>query len=332
MATTVRPLNLVVGVLLASSVGLDVIDRACAQQADPAMKAIADAWSKRQAALKTIKIVWRSERTDADLKQHLRAVSRAKGYEPPPESGGTSKVTYDTVWALCLDGDSVAIMMDIYDPRADALQLPAAGIATHTKDIFKRGEWHHVNPARPGRPHGNAWFKPAKDFQDSDLPDIRPLVLALRPLTAALMGVDLARYRVADKRPTLHGVSCLLLEPIKDEGPNRAKMSFWVDPTRDYLVLREVRSFGGQDFRTTDIDYEQNAARAWIPRRWDVVMLNPNDGKFHFAIHAHRLKAIIGEPIAPSEFELGELPAGTLVTDSRNRRVIKSEVGKESSE
>jgi hypothetical protein len=153
-------------------------------------------------------------------------------------------------------------------------------------------------------------------------------MLALRPLTAQLASIDLATYRVADKRPTLNGVSCLLLELIKDKGPKRSKLSFWVDPARDYLVLREVRTFGRQDFRTTDIVYEQNAARAWIPKRWDVVDMYPGTRNFDFAIHAHTLKAIIGEPIAPTEFELGELPVGTLINDSRSGRLIKSEVGK----
>jgi hypothetical protein len=103
---------------------------------------------------------------------------------------------------------------------------------------------------------------------------------------------------------------------------------FGVDPARDYLVLREVRTLREQDFRTTDIVYEQNAARAWIPRRWNVVDMYPGTRNFDFAIHAHTLKAIIGEPIAPTEFELGELPVGTLIYDSRGGRLIKSEVGK----
>jgi hypothetical protein len=170
---------------------------------------------------------------------------------------------------------------------------------------------------------------PAKSFQDGTLPDIRPLMLALRPLAGQLGGIDLAAYRIADKRPTLNGISCLLLEPIKDGGPQRrAKVSFWVDPARDYLVLRSVITLEGRDFRTSDIVYEQNAARAWIPSRWDVAERFSGRRDFNFAIHARRLKAIVGEPIAPAEFELGELPVGTLITDSRGGRRVESEVGK----
>jgi hypothetical protein len=329
MGTTLRrPIFVAMVSLPSLCFFLGALNSARGQQLDPTLKAIADAWAKRQAALKTVKIVWRQERTDAHLKQHLQAVSRAKGLEPAPESGGASATTYETVGTLCLEGDSVALTMDIYDPRADALQTPGAGISFHTKSVLKGAEQRRFSVARPGRLHGNASFGPAKSFQDGDLPDIRPLMLALRPLTAQLASIDLATYRVADKRPTLNGVSCLLLEPIKDKGPNRSKLSFWVDPARDYLVLREVRTLREQDFRTTDIVYEQNAARAWIPRRWNVVDMYPGTRNFDFAIQAHTLKAIIGEPIAPTEFELGELPVGTLIYDSRSGRLIKSEVGK----
>ncbi|HEV3298175.1 MAG TPA: hypothetical protein VG055_00945 [Planctomycetaceae bacterium] len=329
MGTTLRrPIFVAMVSLPSLCFFLGALNSARGQQLDPTLKAIADAWAKRQAALKTVKVVWRQERTDAHLKQHLRAVSRAKGLEPAPESGGASATTYETVGTLCLDGDSIALTVDIYDPRADALQTPGAGISFHTKSVLEGAEQRRFSVARPGRLHGNASFGPAKSFQDGDLPDIRPLMLALRPLTAQLASIDLATYRVADKRPTLNGVSCLLLEPIKAKGPNRSKISFWVDPARDYLVLREVRTLREQDFRTTDIVYEQHAARAWIPKRWDVVDMYPGTRNFEFAIHAPTLKTIIGEPIAPTEFELGELPVGTLIYDSRSGRLIKSEVEK----
>jgi hypothetical protein len=301
------------------------VETARAQQLDPAMKPIADAWAKRQAALKSVKIVWRQERTDAHLKESLRAVSRAKGVELPADSTGDAATTYETIGTLCLDGDSIALTMDINDPRADALQTPAGGFSLHTKSVLKGPEGRRFSAARPGRLHGNASFGPAKLFQDGNQPDIRPLMFALRPLTAQLAGIDWAAYRVAAKRPMLNGVSCLVVEPIKDKD---WKTSYWVDPARDYVVLRAVDTYRGRDCRTTDVVYEQNAARAWIPIRWDVVDQFWRKGNFDFAIHAHTLKAIAGKPIAPAEFELGELPVGTLVTDSRSGRVIHSEVGK----
>jgi hypothetical protein len=100
------------------------VEAAQSQQLDPAMKAIADAWAKRQAALKTVKIIWRQERTDPHSKERLRALASAKGADPG-EITGPSETTYETIGTLCLDGDSVALTMDINDPRVDALQTPA---------------------------------------------------------------------------------------------------------------------------------------------------------------------------------------------------------------
>jgi hypothetical protein len=166
MGTTLRrPIFVAVLSLPSICFFLGALSSARGQQLDPTQKAIADAWAKRQAALKTVKIVWRQERTDAHLKAHLRAVSRAKGLEPGPDSGGAPATTYETVGTLCLDGDSIALTEDIYDPRADALQMPGAGIALHTKSVLKGAEQRLFSVARPGRLHGNASFGPARAFR-----------------------------------------------------------------------------------------------------------------------------------------------------------------------
>jgi hypothetical protein len=87
--------------------------------------------------------------------------------------------------------------------------------------------------------------------------------------------------------------------------------------------MRAVASVKGRDVITTDIVCEQNPTRTWIPRRRDVLVVHPNKGEFLFAIHAHALKAIIGEPIAPAEFELSALLVGTPISDNRSSRIFE---------
>jgi hypothetical protein len=304
MLTTVLAPHLVVFALLVSCAYFDTVDQAQAQQGNPTLKAIADAWSKRQSDLKTVKIVWRQELAHTHLKRVVLA--------------------YESVSTLFLDRDSVALMHDIYGPpRAGVLEGPEEGIPLHTKSILKGSESLHYTAPPQGELHGWATFKPASKFKDFQMSENGPLALALRPLTANVGGIDLATYHLAKKRSTVNGVSCMLLEPTRDD---TFTTSYWVDPARGYLILRAVGTLKGQDVVTTDILYERNAASAWFPKRWDVAGRYFGQGESTYTIHGHTLKVILNEPIDPNEFNLGELPVGTPVHDGRSGRWIERRI------
>jgi hypothetical protein len=298
-------------------------------QGDPLLKTIAAAWSQRQSDLRTVKIVWRQEVTevwrprqaDAHPKQIVEGAAKAKGAEPARGSAGRS-ITYESVGTLYLDGDSAALMKNTYDTRIDALQSPSGGAPAHIKSILKGGDGLRYSVLQPGSP-GVASFRPASRFADLQFPDNRPLALALRPLTANVGGIDLATYRVATNRPTLNGVSCLLLEPLREDG---LRTSYWVDPARDYLILRAVGAVKGQSTVTTDIVYEQNAAHQWMPTRWNVAGEFSGQGPSNLAFCGHTLKTIVNEPIDPKEFTLDDLPVGTSIIDIRSGKVIQRRI------
>jgi hypothetical protein len=312
-----------VKIAVASSVcllccGLSV---AQAQKSDPTVKLIASAWAKHQAAVKTIKLVWRQEGTYPGLRESLAALSVAKGGEAKPMEK-SSPTTYETVFTLFLDGDAFSMTTDVYDPRGLALNTGVAGIFTHEKSILKGGEYQYYAPAaREGR-RGFVKLGLAERFRDTERSDVRPVMFALRPLSPKLGSIDLTTYRVGAGRPSVNGISCLLLEPTKVEA---VRTSYWVDPARDYLILQSICA-RKQLTVTTDIEYDQHPALGWIPKRWDVVTTSRNRPNSGSTIHAHVLKAIVNEPIAPAEFTLGNLPVGTDVRDNRSGRLIESRV------
>jgi hypothetical protein len=293
-----------------------------AQKSDPTLKLIANAWAKHQAAVKTIKLVWRQEGTYVGLRAQLAAVSVAKGGEAKPLEK-KSPTTYETVFTLFLDGDSYSMATDVYDPRGLALNTGVAGIFTHEKSILKGGEYQHYSAAtREGR-RGFVQLGLADRFRDTERSDVRPVMFTLRPLSPKLGSIDLTTYHVAEGRPSVNGVSCLLLEPTNVEG---VRTSYWVDPAREYLILHSIRARNDRFSVTTDVEYDQHPALGWIPKRWDVVTASQNRPDFGSTIHAHVLKAIVNEPIAPAEFTLGNLPVGTDVRDNRSGRLIESRV------
>ncbi len=310
--TAVQP-RLVVLVLVVAGACGPAVNRADAQQAVPTIRVIADAWAKRQADLKTVKLIWRQEESAASAWQFIRDQGGAPG-------SLDAEAVFESVGTLFLDGDSVAVLKDIYDPRAKALQTSTARTPLHSKSILKGGECRRHFAGPPGAFPDIAVYGPAKQFQEFQVPDKRALGLALRPLTAQIGGIDLATYHVG-RRQTLDGVSCVVLEPKEGDG---FTTSYWVDPARDYLIVRAVDKRDGNELRTIDISYEQVAAHRWLPSRWEIV----GKGSYNGLNRGHRLKTTVGEPIAAEEFELGELPVGTMILDSRSGPMVRSRVEK----
>jgi hypothetical protein len=292
------------------------------QQDDQTLKQIASAWSKRAADVKTAKLVWREERTQKPFPD----LGRAKA---APDDGGNrlrkaaaipSLVTYETVCTLFVDGNCFALSEDVYDPRADAMESPTSGVFKHAKAILQGGEYRFYSAAREGR-YGFVQLRSADRYRDDEGFQLRPVMFTLRPLIPKLGRIDLSSYHVSVTRPTLKGISCLLLAPTKVD---RRQTLYWVDPARDYLIVRSSYPLNKKYVATTDVEYDESPTHVWIPKRWDVQVTA--GGNFVSAKHAHVLKATVNQPIAPTEFTLEDLPVGTVVRDSRSGKLIESRV------
>jgi hypothetical protein len=326
-----RPCQLIAITAILACVGSDgrwVLCTACAaEQLADSVAPIASAWAKREAAIRTVKLVWHHQTTRVGLKERLAAASAGKGRPVKDAWKGKepSLTTYDTHSTLFLDGDYYAVTQDIDDSQADGLVVGGAGIAQHTKRFLKGDESGYFSSKLPGGRYDTGVLAHRKDFNQADLPDIRPLMLALRPLTPKLGDIDLQKYRVSATRPVLRGSSCLVLERIDDDTFRR---SFWVDPARDFIILREVVSDQGHEVARTDVAYTQNPSHFWIPQDWDVVIVRRQTGKLVLSIHGVAQTVAINAPIASKEFSLS-FPDGTYVYDQSGDHLIERLVGAE---
>jgi hypothetical protein len=277
--------------------------------------AIAAAWSKRQARIKTFKFTWHKEL----LVQNPQPDFLLMKGRPTPRRGAVANrpdyIALTGTDSVCVDGDRFAFSDDIDGPTRTSMVL-------HRKASFD-GAVTRTYSATPGR-NGNtgiASIRSGFDTFEPETPTVKPLMHAFRPLDPNLGRIKLSQYRVSPIRGKIGEISCAILESVDETRP---RYFYWLDPARDYIVLREHESLNGQDASRTDIAYRSDPTFGWIPSGWNETILGAS-GDLMESLTANVSEFAINQPIPASAFQI-EFPGGTQIDDSQNKRRTKRRV------
>ncbi len=148
---------------------------------------------------------------------------------------------------------------------------------------------------------------------DEALPDrigVEPLMLAMRPLETRLSHIDPAKCRVLPDLGkigrNIDGTSCTV---ISTATPSGATAFYWLDPSRDYVVVREYRSAHGRDESRVDLSYRADPTFGWIPTGYRRATIG-KDGAFKDLTTNTVLQCEIRSSLPASAFVV-EFPKGT---------------------
>lgn len=155
------------------------------------------------------------------------------------------------------------------------------------------------------------YIQTAPKHPDHSDATIRPLLLAYRPLSPDLGGVDPTKLSVSADQGVISGRVCALITQQRPR--SGARRTFWVDPERDYAIVRWIDTSDRRVVATFDISYQHNDADGWFPCEWSAVMPD-SSGKTAIQFIAHVSRHEINQPIALREFQI-EFPAGAMVVD-----------------
>ena len=108
--------------------------------------------------------------------------------------------------------------------------------------------------------------QPTTSNVDAQNLDLRPIMMALRPLDPVLGHLLVDRAVTNERRTFYRGKSIFLLEERHD--PSGWKTILWIEPERDYLVSRYYVEFEQKPIADIDIDYTHDATWGWIPSGW----------------------------------------------------------------
>jgi len=280
-----------------------------AQPTTPSMETIVAAWSKRQTQTKSLKITLREE--------------RLTNWNPAPSTGTRTLSIDGTRFAYVEQNDPeppsniraaeererAQLRFEKRHPdagRGGFVTLAQAKMAFDGTDtrIYRA----HIAPTRRNTLYINAGFRFAM------YPSLIPLVHMYRPLDPNFAALAVTDFRVSPVRGKIGDVVCVIIEMTK--GGRTLPLSLWLDPARDYIVLREHAIANGQDATRMDVSYRNDSTFGWIPDAWKYSSVG-NAGTSPMIWTGKVIATEINKPIPASEFQI-QYPKGTRVTDLRH--------------
>ncbi len=98
-----------------------------------------------------------------------------------------------------------------------------------------------------------------------------PIFHPYRIQQPGFLGVDSSRWTLMEPRGNIDGHECLILQ-YDETRPElefewRRKFFVWVDPSRDFIVVRKQSELDGDSH--LDIEYEFDPVYGWVPIRWE---------------------------------------------------------------
>ncbi len=274
--------------------------------AGPSMDAIVAAWAKRQERAKSLKFSWSEEQASSTA----------------PDSGGSGHGPE----TILIDGDRVALVRDNkpYPPQM------AAKIVEYESKV-ENGRGRELAPPQGMRPSRVAFDGiNTRSYRALDNPTItgrgttahgfaitdaqglgpEPMLLMFRPFDQNLGRIKPDDYRVAADRGKIGDVDCVIIETTD---PGRIRKSYWLDPARDYLVLRRVQTVAGRDVERMDISYRNDSSAGWVPEGCRFTRVT-GFGQNWRTLEAKISDVVINPSIARAEF-LADFPKGTKVRE-----------------
>jgi hypothetical protein len=268
------------------------------------MDAIVAAWTRQQEKAKSVNFSWREE--------HVSPTG--------DKTGGTHSALIDAArFVYVADNDpyppdvaSVIIQREEgKPPEKGAIPRPAPGANLPPARIAFDGtttrDYRALNhPTMTGIGHTRPGFQIAAAQGQA----LEPVLVMFRPFDANLGRINLDDYRVSALRGKIGEIACVIIEKT-EAGLWPIRTLSWLDPARDYIVLRKQRILGGRSHERMDISYRKDPAFGWVPEGCHASSIS-EVGYLCSSLSASITAFAINQPIPTSEF-LVDFPKGTKV-------------------
>ncbi len=278
------------------------------------LETIQQVWRARQEQVHTARLSWKEQITQpcGSISAHMPRIVRHRLQLTGKEIIPPEDKTLDFSLTLELDDGKARFSyegMEWAGDNADhyrSIKYASVFDGTECKDLYPDGL------GNVSRPQGG--IRAETRFRDAQLYRLRPLLLAYRSLDPSLRPFDLQGFSACAERKNIGGRLCIELE--KRVPPLDAFLRLWVDPERDFVVLRHTIEENGEVRVKMDIDYRQDVSAGWVPTHWAIVSNGP-DGRI---IDSTRGSMITTEFNGKTDATLFALvfPTGTMVVDEKN--------------
>jgi hypothetical protein len=265
--------------MCAGGLALLLVPNARAQEPSPTLDAIFRVWQERQDRTRWFTFEWeqRIHRTAS------AALTGAVGGSGPVAGGSKDFVqTVAQHGELHVDGERFNYQFERESDRLSSVRELFDGTNTKRLDEYQSGAPR--GSVKSGAQHG----------QMLDV-DVVPMLFTYRPLQSNLSKIYREDCVLTNQRGNVGSREYFIVEQRDRSAP--IVYAYWVDPAREYVVVRYVTRVEGRERGRTDVDYSHDEVHGWIPTTWNRTFLN-EDGALSISKTYRVTDYSINEPIS----------------------------------
>ncbi len=237
-----------------------------------------------------------------------------QGGESAPPMSRKGIHASETTCTFLLEGDKMRFEMKG--------NIPSRTSSTELNSIHQTSVWNgfifkQYIPTAGGKEHRQGVLGQGQNGIIQE-PSILPLLLNLRP---NLIKTPMVKYSVAPSKPEKDGPGLLMLTEPNLGDKNPIVRRFWVDPAKDYAIVRYMETVSKTSALLLQVDLVLflEPDNGWIPTAWTRIIPVPNNP-------AHAIDTVtvteskINLAVENSDFDLF-FPTGTILLDPNGNRI-----------
>lgn len=285
-------------------------------QAD-ALPRVLRAWEARSALIRSGEFSWTETISVAPQSQLTRPETG------PARFGPDSPVTVSRKIEVAFADDKLRYVSQgsVWDSKLGEF-VERTYISTHDGQLATAWYDHSSRPSDSYLTRRGGFLSNASRSSDADLGRLYPVLHQYRATSPEFGQIDPQKCAIVGSAP-LGQSHCLILQTAPIASVERR---YWLDPDKDYAILRIEGSVGKTRRQIYSFDLElayDAAVGVWVPKSWKSVSINSMTGRVGEETAAMVDSYQLNKPIAPTMFQ-ASFPPGTVVTDRTHDKIKMS--------
>ncbi|MCI0380492.1 MAG: hypothetical protein L0215_23140 [Gemmataceae bacterium] len=272
-------------------------------------ESIVKAWKERQDKTRSARFNWTEKQTDTRgvISTFWKLFNPALQETIPPND-----TTYTNMCSLAFEGDKLRYENSSFTWSTKTNRYePMSYLAVFDGETCKVLRKYDKNAAKPWP---QAVIREEKQHVDATVAELQPILMTCRSMTAGMRAWDPEDFILSQQTGVINKKVCLELNRRLAFANLETKL--WVDPARDFVIVRVLTLNNNVIWYKIDVEYDQSAEMVWVPKEWEVTFNNPKGNVER--THKSRVTEYSINPTGASPHFDIDFPLGTAVINAKD--------------
>ncbi len=267
---------------------------------------------QREARLKSLRFTWKED-CFAGQGSIFDPATREPAPEPPLPPLPKEGMRYEQFHTFSYDGKRTNHIASLLA----AQQVEGEYLRTQFRDTHDgKNRLQLKLPNKQRDTHYGRIYPPNVQNHTLSLAYVEP-ILQWHRLPVSDQQVDKLNLSAQDARIAVDGVKCVVVNELR----RNLTGTFYLDPDRDFLLVRYVLKNGDRVARQTDFEYSADEDIGWALNGWTMQWFY-NQGELSASTRATVRESEINSDLPAEEFTI-DFPAGTFIDDLRKEKFAR---------